>query len=96
MTTSVKPWYKGHPWILRLIYLSGALLSLPAMWLVIEFVSDVTGLSAWSEIHGPYFVLNEVTGPGVMANFVVILFFIGLCMAFIFKAFSTTEELPID
>lgn len=95
MTTSAKPWYKGH-WVVRLIYLSGALLSLPAMGLVIQFVSDITGLTAWSETHGPYFVLNEYTGPGVMANFLVILLFIGLCMTFIFKAFSVTEEMPID
>jgi hypothetical protein len=95
MTSGQKPWYK-NVWILRLIYIAGALLSLPMMGFTVGLVSDLTGLSTWSRIHGPYFILNEQTGPGVMANFVVILFFIGLCMLFIFKAFSTTEELPID
>ncbi|MCJ7817887.1 MAG: hypothetical protein MUP60_03460 [Candidatus Thorarchaeota archaeon] len=95
MTTIKKPWYQ-RVWFLRLIYLGGALLSLPAMGVVIEIVSDLTGLTSWSESHGPYFVLNEYTGPGVMANFIVILIFIAICMTFIFKAFSITEELPFD
>ncbi|MFW9959551.1 MAG: hypothetical protein ACFFDV_00945 [Candidatus Thorarchaeota archaeon] len=95
MTTSIKPRYRSI-WAQRIVYLAGALLSLPAMGYVIQIVSDLTGLTAWSQSHGPYFVLNEITGPGVMINFIVILFFIGLCMAFIFKAFSVTEELPID
>jgi hypothetical protein len=95
MTKSIQPRHKGH-WIRRLIYLAGALLSLPAMGYVIQFVSDITGLTSWSTSHGPYFILNEYTGPGVMANFLVILLFIGICMTFIFNAFSVTEELPID
>lgn len=95
MTSKETPWYR-NVWILRVVYLSAALLSLPAMGIVIEFVSDITGLTAWSEHHGPYFILNEYTGPGVMANFIVILIFIAICMFFIFKAFSVSEELPID
>jgi hypothetical protein len=95
MTAPTRPRHQSH-WIRRILYLAGALLSLPAMGYVIQIVSDVTGLTAWSRVHGPYFILNEVTGPGVMVNFIVIIFFIGLCMTFIFKAFSVTEELPID
>lgn len=95
MTTAKKPWYK-HVWILRLTYIAGALLSLPAMGWTIGVVSELSGLDEWSRVHGPFFILNEVTGPGVMMNFIVILFFIGLCMFFIFRAFSTTEEMPID
>jgi len=95
MTTNEKPWYRKH-WIVRVLYLGGALLSLPAMGTVIEIVSNLTGLTAWREAHGPYFILNEYTGPGVMANFIVILVFIAICMAFILKAFSVTEELPLD
>jgi hypothetical protein len=95
MTANEKPWYRNH-WIVRILYLAGALLSLPAMGTVIEIVSNLTGLTAWREIHGPYFILNEYTGPGVMANFIVILVFIGICMAFILKAFSVSEEIPLD
>ena len=95
VTANEKPWYK-KVWILRIVYICGALLSLPAMGVVIQFVSDITGLTEWSVHHGPYFILNSQTGPGVMANFIVILVFIGICMLFIFKAFSVTEEIPID
>ena len=95
MTNEHKPWYRSV-WLQRLVYLCGALLSLPAMGIVIQFVSDVTGLTEWSRNHGPYFILNQVTGPGVMANFIVILVFIALCMFFIFKAFAVSEEIPID
>jgi hypothetical protein len=95
MTANKKPWYRNH-WIVRVLYLVGALLSLPAMGTVIEIVSNLTGLTAWRENHGPYFILNEYTGPGVMANFIVILVFIGICMAFILKAFSVSEEMPLD
>ncbi len=66
------------------------------MTFTIQFVSDVSGLTQWSQAHGPYFILNEFTGPIVMTNFIFILFYIGLSMAFIFKAFSTTDEMPIE
>jgi hypothetical protein len=57
-------------------------------------VSNVSGLNTYN--YGPYFILNEFTGPIVMTNFIMILFFIGLSMVFIFKAFGTSEEIPID
>ena len=90
-----KQWYK-NVWFLRLFYIFLAIMCYPAMSYTIQFVSDVSGLTAWSQQHGPYFILNEITGPIVMANFLFILFFIGLSMLFIFKAFGTAEELPID
>jgi hypothetical protein len=95
MSNVEKPWYK-HVWLQRLVYIFLAIMCYPAMSFTIQWVSDVSGLSAWSQQHGPYFVLNEVTGPIVMANFIFILFFIGLSMAFIFKAFGASDELPID
>ena len=95
MSNIEKPWYK-HVWVKRLIYIFLAIMCYPAMSYTIQFVSDVSGLSAWSQSHGPYFVLNEITGPIVMANFIFILFFIALSMVFIFKAFGTSDELPIE
>lgn len=93
MSTESNPWYK-HVWIQRIFYLFLALLCYPAMSFTIQLVSDVSGLSTYN--YGPYFILNEFTGPIVMTNFIFILFFIGLSMAFIFKAFGTSEEIPID
>ena len=93
MTTEPKPWYR-HVWIQRVVYILLAIACYPAMSFTIQLVSNVSGLDRYN--YGPYFILNEFTGPIVMANFILILFFIGLSMAFIFRAFGTSEELPID
>ena len=94
MSTDTKPWYK-HVWIQRIVFLVLALACYPAMSYTIQLVSDVSGLTNYNT-GGPGFILNDFTGPIVMTNFVFILFFIGLSMAFIFKAFGTSEEFPID
>jgi len=81
-----------HAWIKRAAYLTGSALSFVLMGSSIQFISDVSGLTAWSQQHGPYFVLNEFTGPPVMASFIAIIFFMGLSLMLIMKAFSTTQE----
>jgi hypothetical protein len=93
MSSEPKPWYK-HVWMIRLFYITLAILCYPAMTYTMQLVSNVAGLEQFN--YGPYFILNEFTGPIVMANFIFILFFIALSMVFIFKAFGTHEELPID
>jgi len=92
MSTDTNPWYK-HIWVQRIIYLALAILCYPAMSFTIQIVSDVAGLGNY---YGSGFILNEFTGPIVMMNFIFILFYIGLSMVFIFKAFGTSEEIPID
>ncbi|PNX51614.1 MAG: hypothetical protein BV458_11280, partial [Thermoplasmata archaeon M9B2D] len=89
-----KPWYQ-HLWFKRAYYLLGALVSLVLMGVIIEFVSDITGLTEWSRTHGPYFILNEITGPAVMINFIVIILSIGLCMLLMYKAFTMDDESDI-
>jgi hypothetical protein len=89
-----KQTWRNRAWMKRIIYLSGALFSFVLMGLSIQIISEVTGLSRWSEVHGPYFILNEVTGPPVMASFLAIIAFISLSLVLIFKAFSTSEEYP--
>ncbi|MGQ4911498.1 MAG: hypothetical protein ACP6KW_04955 [Candidatus Thorarchaeota archaeon] len=95
MSDEKKP-IRDRVWFKRAVYLILAIACYPAMSFTIQVISDVSGLTQWSQQHGPYFILNEFTGPIVMTNFFVILFFIALSMAFIFKAFGATEELPID
>jgi hypothetical protein len=85
----------GMAWMKRLIYLAGSLFAFVLMGIVLQFISDVTGLSHWSQIHGPFFILNEVTGPPVMISIFVIIGFIGFSLACIFKAFATTDEMDI-
>ena len=79
-----------HAWVRRVVYLSGSLLSFLLMGVSIQVISEVSGLSAYSD--GPYFILNDFTGPPVMASFVAIIICMGLSIAFIMKAFSTTQE----
>ncbi|MFW9808486.1 MAG: hypothetical protein ACFFE6_03805 [Candidatus Thorarchaeota archaeon] len=86
-----QPWYK-NAWFKRVAYLFGSGFSFVLMGIVIQIISDISGLAAWSESR-PFFVLNDFTGPPIMASFVAIIFFMALSLAFIFKAFSTTQEL---
>ncbi|MGY5858195.1 MAG: hypothetical protein RTU63_02400 [Candidatus Thorarchaeota archaeon] len=79
-----------HTWVRRVVYLTGSMLSFILMGVSIQVISEVSGLSTFS--NSPYFVLNDFTGPPVMASFLAIIFCMGLSLAFIMKAFSTTQE----
>ena len=94
-TTGERSWW-DHPWMMRARYIALAVLSLIMMTVVIEIVSVVSGLAEWSENNIPLWVLNEQTGPWVMLNFCIILFFLGLCIAFLWKAFESGEEIIIE
>ncbi|MBN2229160.1 MAG: hypothetical protein JW779_06160 [Candidatus Thorarchaeota archaeon] len=85
-----------NPWVKRVVYLSSAAFSFVLMGMAIEFISNISGLSTWNDQRGAYFVLNEITGPPVMASFIAILFFMGLSLFFILRAFSTTQEIDLD
>lgn len=89
-----KSWWQ-HVWFRRASYIFGAIVSISMMGVIIEFVSDITGLTEWSRTHGPYFIFNEITGPAFIMNFIVIIISIGLCMALIYKAFTTDENAGI-
>jgi hypothetical protein len=65
------------------------------MGVALQLISEFTGLATWSRAHGPYFVLNEYTGPPVMASFLAIILFMGFSLWFVFKAFSTTDEMSL-
>lgn len=82
-----------YTWVKRAAYLTGSLLSFVMMGLTIQVISEVSGLNAYTD--GPYFILNDFTGPPVMASFIAILFCMGLSIAFIMKAFSTTQEFEL-
>ncbi len=86
-----KPWWQ-HVWMKRAYYLFGAFLSIILMGSLIGIVSELSGLNAWQRAHGPYFILNEYTGPGFMANFIIILLCIGITMILMYKAFTMDDE----
>ncbi|TFH09729.1 MAG: acyltransferase [Candidatus Thorarchaeota archaeon] len=90
-----KPWYQ-HAWMIRTALLFGALMSIVMMGVSLELIAEYMGLNYWAEHHGPLFVLNEITGPGVMATVLAIIFFIGLCMTCLYKAFTMDDdEIPL-
>lgn len=88
------PWWKST-WFRRSFYICCSLLSVVLMGLSIQIISELTGLSDWSSEHGPYYVLNEITGPPVMASFLAIIFFMGLAIGLIFKAFTESDYIDI-
>jgi len=81
-------------WIKRVAYFAGFLLSFVAMSVSINIIAIVSDFSRW-QYELPNF--NTYTGQIFMGSFIVILFFIGLSMFFLFRAFSylEEEELPI-
>jgi len=86
-------WWKGT-WLKRVVYISGAFVSILMIGLSIQVINEITGLSSYSEGVN-YFVLNEVTGPPFMASFLAIIFFMGISLGLIFKAFSESEDADI-
>lgn len=90
-----KPWYQ-HVWMKRTGLLFSAVMSMIMLGVSLEIIAEYMGLNYWAEHHGALFVLNEVTGPGVMASFIAILFWIGVCMACMYKAFTLDgDDIPI-
>ncbi|MBE0525996.1 hypothetical protein E4H12_04405 [Candidatus Thorarchaeota archaeon] len=76
--------------------LFGAVMSIALMGVSLEVIAENMGLNEWARNHGPLFVLKEFTGPGVMARFLSIIFFIGLCMFLMYRSFTLDDdEFPI-
>ncbi|MFW9803224.1 MAG: acyltransferase [Candidatus Thorarchaeota archaeon] len=91
-----KPWWR-HTYVKRAVYMTLAFLVIVAMGTAIDVVSELTGLREWQRRYGPYVALNWWTGPGFMANFIVILIMIGISMTLIYKAFMITDdEIPYE
>ncbi|MCJ7817886.1 MAG: hypothetical protein MUP60_03455, partial [Candidatus Thorarchaeota archaeon] len=88
-----RAWWKSF-WIRRIFYIASSFLSIVMIGLSIQVISEITGLSTF---YGDtnYFVLNEFTGPPFMASFLAIIFFMGLSLGLIFKAFSESEYVDI-
>ncbi|MFW9799454.1 MAG: acyltransferase [Candidatus Thorarchaeota archaeon] len=91
-----KPWWR-HTYVKRAVFTSISLLIIAAMPVAIDIVSDMTGLREWQRRYGPIVAINEWTGPGFMANFVVILIMLGVCLFFLNSAFTMTDdEIPYE
>ncbi|TFG27247.1 hypothetical protein EU528_13185 [Candidatus Thorarchaeota archaeon] len=81
-------------WIKRLAYFAGFVLSYVGMAVCINIIAVLSDFTRWqSDI--PTF--NPFTGLIFMESFVVILFFTGLSMYFLFKSFTilSEDEIPV-
>lgn len=94
-TTDERSWW-NHPWMVRIRYLTAAGLSLLLMTIVIELILVVSGLIRVPGDSIPYWAFTQETAPIVLFSFVVILFFIGLSIRFLWKAFESSDEPILD
>jgi hypothetical protein len=76
-------------WLKRAAYLGGAAVMIVLMTMVIELVGTASGLISAREQFGDYYVLNDYSGRWFLVSLCMILFFIGLSMYMIVKAFDT-------
>ncbi len=72
--TEGKPWWK-HLWTKRTGILFGSLMAIVLMSVLIDIIREVIGF-------------NDITGLGAIASILAIIFFIGLSMTLMYKAFS--------
>ncbi|MFX1330395.1 MAG: hypothetical protein ACFE9W_02465 [Promethearchaeota archaeon] len=75
-------------WLKRGAYLCGAAAAIILMTMVIEFVGTASGLIAARGQFGAYYVLTDYSGRWFLVSLCMILFFIGLSMFMIVRAFD--------
>jgi hypothetical protein len=76
-------------WLKRGAYLTGAAVAIIMMTMTIEIVGTATGLIAARGEFGAYYVLTDYSGRWFLASLCIILFFIGLSMYMIVRAFDS-------
>jgi peptidoglycan/LPS O-acetylase OafA/YrhL len=90
-----KSWWR-HNYVKRVLYMGSSLIAIASIGIVIEVMSELTGLAEYGRIHG-IIAFNRYTGPGILANFLSILVILAICMFFIYKTFtSMDEEIPLE
>lgn len=85
---------KKQIWVKRFGYFAGFILSFVGMAVCINIIAVLSDYSRWQS-DLPAF--NQFTGALFMESFVIILFFIGLSMYFLFKSFTilSEDEFPV-
>ena len=78
----------------RVLYVASSILSFVVMLVVLDLILRFSGWMGWISNYGEYLVFKEEAALGFMISFGVILFFLGLSMALIFKAFDSSDEIP--
>lgn len=86
-----KSWWR-HSYVKGLLYLGASLVVLSFMPMILDVVSELTGLS---EYIRTYPRPDEVPGLGILATLLIFLALLSLCLFLIYKGFTNpTEDMP--
>ncbi|NWF96458.1 MAG: hypothetical protein HXY34_10000 [Candidatus Thorarchaeota archaeon] len=69
-------------------YISAGVLVFVSTPFILALVGDLTGLTSWSEVFGPYVFFNEISGPAFIVGFVVILVLTAAILRLLLEAFG--------
>ena len=75
-------------WRKRILYLLGAVALFLIMPYFLVFLSDSTGVSAFSDIYGPLVFWNELSAPAFLLGFISICIFTACIMYLILRSFE--------
>ncbi len=78
-------------WRKRAAYLLGAITLFVFMPYFLVFLSEITGVAAWSEIYGPLVFWNEVSAPAFLLGFISICIFTATIMYLVLRSFEVQE-----
>jgi hypothetical protein len=79
------------PWRKRIVYLFAAIALFLFMPYFLVFLSELTGVAAFSEIYGPLVFWNELSAPAFLLGFVSICIFTAVIMYLILRSFDVQE-----
>ncbi|MGY5872192.1 MAG: hypothetical protein RTV72_08115 [Candidatus Thorarchaeota archaeon] len=77
----------------RGMYLILAIVSFGAMFVALDLILRFSGWMGWESDYGNYLVFKPETALGFVMSFGVIIFFLGLTMGFIYKAFDSSDDI---
>ena len=78
-------------WRKRAAYILGAAALFVFMPYFLVFLSEITGVAAWSEIYGPLVFWNQVSAPAFLLGFISICIFTATIMYLVLRSFEVQE-----
>jgi hypothetical protein len=78
-------------WRKRALYILGAIAVFLLMPYFLEFLANITGVTAFTDIYGPLVFWNQLSAPAFLLGFVSICIFTAVIMYLILKSFEVQE-----
>ncbi|TFG33858.1 hypothetical protein EU527_06405 [Candidatus Thorarchaeota archaeon] len=85
------PQSRPRVWRKRALYLLSAIALFIVMPFFLVFIGDLTGVTSFSEIYGPFVFWNELSAPAFLIGFFVICIFTASIMYLILRSFEVQE-----